>query len=178
MPSTARLWNAARSARKPVVLDVGEVVVVDGLRAQGFLRAGHRHIEHAVHGYAPVPCAQRMLMMVWVIWSAVRDHLRVRLEVALRGDHVDELLGHVDVRRLRARPTAPGRSRSCRPGRAAPGPRRRSRPTACCRAAAGPAGSAKLAMATWPSGCELPLVKRACTMPVSSMSMPMRRPVV
>src|SRR5690606_38878876 len=26
-----------------------------------------------------------------------RDHLRVRLEVALRGDHVDELLGDVDV---------------------------------------------------------------------------------
>ena len=38
-----------------------------------------------------------MFMMVWVIWSAVRDHLRVRLEVALRGDHVHELLGHVDV---------------------------------------------------------------------------------
>ena len=28
---------------------VGEVVVVDGLRVQGFLRAGHRHVEHAVH---------------------------------------------------------------------------------------------------------------------------------
>ena len=32
--------------------DVGEVVVVDGLRAQGFLRAGHRHVEHAVHDLA------------------------------------------------------------------------------------------------------------------------------
>src|SRR5262245_2823996 len=29
-----------------------------------------------------------------------RDHLRVRLEIALRGDHVDELLGQVDVRRF------------------------------------------------------------------------------
>jgi hypothetical protein len=28
---------------------VGEIVVVDGLRAEGFLRAGHRHVEHAVH---------------------------------------------------------------------------------------------------------------------------------
>src|SRR5262245_35459571 len=26
------------------------------------------------------------------------DHLRVRLEVALRGDHLHELFGHVDVR--------------------------------------------------------------------------------
>ena len=28
---------------------VGEVVVVDRLGAQGFLRTGHRHVEHSVH---------------------------------------------------------------------------------------------------------------------------------
>ena len=44
--------------------------------------------------------AYLMLMIVCVIGSAVGDHLRVRLEVALRGDHVDQLLGDVDVRRF------------------------------------------------------------------------------
>ena len=39
-------------------------------------------------------------MMVCWIESAVADHLRVRLEVALRGDHLHELFGHVDVRAL------------------------------------------------------------------------------
>ena len=53
----AALERARDRARKPVVLDVGEVVVVDGLGAQGFLRAGHRHIEHAVHGWLPVGLA-------------------------------------------------------------------------------------------------------------------------
>ena len=34
---------------------VGEIVVVDGLCAKGFLCAGHRHVEHAIHGLATCP---------------------------------------------------------------------------------------------------------------------------
>src|SRR6185295_13617072 len=45
---------------------VGEVVVVDGLRAKGFLRASHRDVEEAIHEEAYL-----MLMIVCVIASAV-----------------------------------------------------------------------------------------------------------
>ena len=119
-----------------------------------------------------------MLMMVWVIWSAVRDHLRVRLEVALRGDHVHQLLGDVDVRAssapdcTRPKPELPAWPRSAWPDAKVSAQLRVAELLQALRV--GEVGDAR----PGPSGCERPLVKRACTMPLLSMSMPIRRPVV
>jgi hypothetical protein len=61
--------NADRSARKPVVLTLARLWLFAAC-ARRVSGAGHRDIERLVHGPFPVS-NQRMLMIVWVIWSAV-----------------------------------------------------------------------------------------------------------
>src|SRR5690606_36609452 len=119
---------------------------------------------------------QRMLITVWVTWSWVEIIWALAWKFRCAVIMFTSCSVRSTLEASSAPPwTSPNSEETAVPTRGSP-------EAAVCAQALSPidcrpCGFAKSVIATWPSGLDTPLVKRACSTPSAEISMPTRRPV-